>query len=244
MSRVLPQPRTLDQRWYERLWDILVKTWHDNDSELVWSNSPQTLTNKTFGGTGGSATFDADGTLVLSDDATFFTDLQGSALRVKVQGTGVSVNEAENTVDFTTAADLNDYAYDNQQMPHSWKVGSDLHLHIHWEQTQANVPNWLFRYRWQTQGAAKTTTWSDYLVPNLAFTYVSGTLNQISYGAGITPPEGAGLSDVLEIRLYRDTGNDSTLFAGADPMTATARFTFVDVHLENDTLGSRTEYAK
>jgi len=52
------------------------------------------------------------------------------------------------------------------------------------------------------------------------------------------------VSDIIEMRLIRDTVNTSTLFTGADPYTGTVGITSMDLHFECDTLGSRTEYTK
>ena len=75
---------------------------------------------------------------------------------------------------------------------------------------RANVPNWLLQYRWQTQGAAKTTAWTSAKYSTHAATYTSGTINQITKWAAIAPPTGAGLSDIVQFRILRDTANDTT----------------------------------
>ena len=41
-----------------------------------------------------------------------------------------------------------------------------------------------------------------------------------------------------------DNTNTSTLFAGNNTYTATARVTSFDIHIECDDLGSNTEYTK
>ena len=105
------------------------------------------------------------------------------------------------------------------------------------------MPNFLLKYRWQIQGGAKTTAWTSLVVTTNAASWTTGTLNQITHAAAITPPTGAALSDVIEVQVFRDTGNDSGLFA-ADPYTATVGITFIDFHIEVDTTGSRTEYSK
>jgi hypothetical protein len=186
----------------------------------------------------------SDGTVILNGTATTWDDLQGSVLSLEKQGSGLSTNVAENTVDFTTGATLNDYLYDNYQMKHKWMLGSNVHPHIHWEQTQANHPNFLIRYRWQRQGELKTTAWTDLPMTEDAFTYAAGTLNQISSGGAIVPPTGYGLSDILEFQIFRDNSNDSGAFAGADPYTGDASIVFIDIHIEADTLGSNTEFVK
>lgn len=190
--------------------------------------------------------FELDGTMKLNGNATVFDDLTGDITRTKTAGSRVTINDVENTVDFTSAAITTDYLFLNYQTSHKMKLGSNIYPHIHWEQASANTPNWLIQYRWQKQGQAKTTAWTNYKCTSAAnaFTYVSGTLNQISYGAALTPPVGYALSDIIEIRVIRDTNNTSTLFAGADPYSGTVSITAVDIHYEQDTLGSRQEYVK
>lgn len=236
--------------------DALVKKYEDHrtassdvhgigaSAAVVGTNTTQVITNKKFGSSTNYTEFEADGSMRAVGNATTFEDLQGSVLNLQRQGTGVSLNATENSVDFTTSANLNDYIYDNFQVPHAWSVGSDLMIHCHWWQAEGNLPNFLVRYRWQVQGEAKTTTWTDIPFTVSAFTYSSGTLNQISYGAVIPAPVGAGLSDVLDIRFFRDTANTSGEFTGTDPYSATVALKFLDIHVERDTMGSRTEYTK
>lgn len=203
-----------------------------------------TYVDAKFGTAPNYTSFDSDGTMVANGNATTWDDLSGSALALQQTGPGVARNATENTVEFTTTSNLADYVYDNYQLRHAWKSGSTINPHIHWEQAQNNVPNFLIRYRWQINGGTKTTAWSDYKCNTPVFTYVSGTLNQICRGAGISAPVGYGISDVIEMRIFRDNANTSTVFAGADPYTVTVGIVFIDIHLEHDTLGSRTEYSK
>ena len=102
----------------------------------------------------------------------------------------------------------------------------------------------MIQYRWQIQGGAKTTAWTNYKMNTPAFSYTSGVLNQICNGSGITPPNGAGISDILEVRIIRDNANATGIFAGANVYNATARVTSVDIHVEKDTIGSNDEYTK
>jgi hypothetical protein len=217
---------------------------------LAWKEALEVRYNGTvrIGDVAGAvnySSFEADGTYLAVGTATTFEDMLGDVTQVKTSGTGVSINTTESTIDFTTLANLSDYAMINYQMSHKWKAGSNVFPHIHWEQTSANVPNFLIQYRWQRNGQAKTTAWTNYKCStNNAFTYVSGTLNQISYGAAITPPANYSISDIIQFRVIRDNANTSTVFAGADPYSGTVSITGVDLHFEQDTLGSRTEYTK
>jgi len=151
----------------------------------------------------------------------------------------------EGTVSWSDSADLNDYAFMNIQINHDWKIGTTVYPHIHWFQNQNNSVNWLVQYRWQVNEAAKTTAWTDLAMDSLAFTYSSGALNQISHtAAGLTPPVGAGLSDILQCRLIRDTNNDSGEFSGTDAYTGDADAMNFDIHVQINTLGSRQEFIK
>jgi len=203
-----------------------------------------TAATAVIGDSSNNSSFTEDGSLVFNGTATVFDDLIGTAMQLKATGVGISINAAENTLEYLTSANLSDYAYDNFQMSHKWKMGSTIYPHIHWIQTQNNTPNWLFQYRWQTNGLAKTTVWTNLICKTNAFPYTSGSLNQISYSAGIIPPVGANLSDIIQFRILRDTTNASTRFTGSDTYTATAGITSSDIHIEIDTIGSKQEYIK
>ena len=188
--------------------------------------------------------FEADGTMKMVGNATVYDDLTGDITRTKTVGIRVTLNDTENTIDFNNACTLSDYLFLNYQMSHKWEAGSTLFPHIHYEQSNNNIPNFLFQYRWQRQGQAKTTAWTNAICNVNVFTYTSGTLNQIADSVSITPPTNYGMSDIIEFRIIRDTANASGLFAGADTYTGTVSITSVDIHYKMDTLGSRTEYTK
>ena len=203
------------------------------------------------GGTGkiGTATdyteFEPDGTMKAVGDATTYDDLLGDITGVKTSGQGVTLNSTENKLDSVDSADLSDYAYFNYQLSHKWKLGSAVSPHIHYEQANQYTPNFLIQYRWQRQGQIKTTDWTNQKLNTNAFTWTTGRLNQIADGADITPPDGYGqVSDIIQMRLLRDTGNDSGLFDDEDLYTGTVGITSMDLHYQCDTLGSRTEYTK
>lgn len=200
---------------------------------------------KTQFGTGSNYTeFEADGTMKMNGTATVFDDLTSDLTRAKTIGTRVTFNDTNNSMDFTTLADTTDYVILTYQLSHKWKAGSTIYPHIHWEQAENNTPNFLIQYRWQKQGSAKTTSWTNYKTTTNAFTYTSGTLNQISHDSGITPPAGYGMSDLIQLRVIRDNANSSGVFSGADAYTTTVSVTSVDIHYEMDMLGSRQEYIK
>ena len=134
------------------------------------------------------------------------------------------------------------------QMSHRWKLGSVIYPHLHWVQTAAATPNWLIGYRWNINGeATNAAAWSYIKHSANVYTWSSGSLNQITKFDSITPPEGAGLSDLVHIKIFRDVANESTEFIGAENDGNTqddAAASSFDIHFEIDSAGSDTEYTK
>jgi len=196
---------------------------------------------------GNYSEIEADGTYRASGTATCFRDELNDLIKTGTNNPSshLVLDLTEGTLDFKDNCDLNDWALMNVQINHDWKLGSDVEPHIHWFQNANNIPNWLIQHRWQKQCGAKTTAWTSVKYTTNACTYSSGTINQITGFGTITPPVGYGqVSDIIQIRLLRDTANASTLFTGADPYTGDAEAVSFDVHIEVDTLGSRALYAK
>lgn len=240
------------------------KHWEDHaalvNEHIDWTNATQNLhtagrgdfddevTGATgqFGGATDHSQFEADGTLKFNGAATVWKDELGQLLgkRLENPSSRIVENIAEGSLTFKSNATTADYVVANPQINHDWKYGTNLHVHFHWWQVSANFPNWLLQYRWQRNGQAKTTAWTSVIPAEQTFTYVSGTLCQITEFVEITPPANYGISDILQMRLLRDTTNASGLFAGADPESSDVDAVSFDFHKQIDTVGSREEYAK
>ena len=197
-----------------------------------------------FGGDASYTAFDATGHQTMYTNARPWRDELGDVLTLKQLGTGLSTNATEASVDFNTAANLSDYLYKNVQLNHDKDLVSSVYPHIHFWQAQNNIPNFLFQYRWQVDGGSKTTAWTNLAANNVAFTYSSGTLNQIAYATAITVPAGTTLSDIIQFRILRDNSNASGVFAGADPYTATVGLMSFDLHFQLNSLGSTDQFTK
>lgn len=186
--------------------------------------------------------------------ASAYRDELGDALSLQKSGAGITVDAVELTVDFDYNATFNanpalaDYLYKNFQLNHDRDFSSDIDFHIHWFQAKNYSPNLLIEYRWQVNGAAKTTAWTKLKCNTLAFAYSAGTIHQISQAAGIVAPVNTQLSDIVQIRIYRDTGNASGKFGVTDPYNtggnASVKIMSVDVHLHIDQIGSTQKYVK
>jgi len=163
--------------------------------------------------------------------------------RLTVSAGRLDYNFTELTVDFSATA-----RYPNEpvcmvaQMPHAKRFGSAVSPHLHWIQTSEDVPNWLMAYRWYNNGAAVPSTFTLAAASYEAFTYTSGDMMQITEFPMIKPPSQENVSSILDIRLYNDSGNASTLFDDAAAVIGEAKE--FDLHYEIDSVGSGTEYVK
>jgi len=181
---------------------------------------------------------------------TYFDDLQYQMVgqRLTSPSSDIIYSTYYNYVIFKKTADYpDDYLIMAIQMSHRWKIGTVVYPHIHWLQTAATMPNFLINYNWEVQGAAESNSFT--LQPHTAnaFTWSAGSLNQITKFGSITPPAGAGLSDILFIYIFRDVANDSGEFAGAEVdanVQDDAYTSSFDIHFEIDQAGSDTEYVK
>jgi hypothetical protein len=129
------------------------------------------------------------------------------------------------------------------QMSHKWYSGDVIRPHVHWWQSAAAIPNMLLKYRITAPGAA-IGSWVLAATQSQAFTYTSGTLHQISKWPEIDMSAVTGVSAVIDFKVFRDTANTSTEFAGADPLTGDWLAKEFDFHFPINSLGSRQEYVK
>jgi hypothetical protein len=158
----------------------------------------------------------------------------------------VDYNFADNTIDFATNARYDDEPLGHIfQMPHCWKIGTIVRPHVHWIQEENNNVNWLMAYRKLRNGHDDFSTTGYTLVKcgDPIFTYTSGSIVQICRFGDIDMT-GLGVSDFLQVRLYRDSDNDSGEFAGADPYTGVGKLLQLDIHYQREDLGSVQEYSK
>lgn len=129
------------------------------------------------------------------------------------------------------------------QMPHAWQEGSTIHPHIHWLQSQAEVPNFMIEYRLYNNGETPPAVWTKVKYDNTVFPYTSGTILQITGLPEINMSD-IRISGFVDIKLYRDTANASSLFSGSDPVGTNVTIKELDIHYLSDTNGSRHEYIK
>ena len=143
------------------------------------------------------------------------------------------------------AFNLNDQAFATCQLPHTYKEGTDLLIHLHWTPRDrgvtesGNAVGWKIDYSIANVGgdfpAASTVDLSD---------TVTGTDDRSEVAGSVSiPGAGIGISAQIMLRIYRtDTGSDDT-WVGTGGANSPALLE-VDIHHEVDTQGSRQEFIK
>jgi len=139
---------------------------------------------------------------------------------------------------FTYAFDFNteEELYFVAQMPHSWKLGTDLDIHVHWGGSDASVANvvWGLEYSAATIGGNLGTTT---IITTTGTT--SGVASDNQY-TDFTPVITTGweLSQLILCRIFRDATN------AADTYNADAYLYEIDFHYKQDSIGSQEEFLK
>lgn len=144
----------------------------------------------------------------------------GGLLAYSFTGTGVTVNQV----------------YFAIQIPHSYKLGTNLRPHVHWTPTTTDAGNvvWQLEYAWQDLGAVFSAATPIEIIDaaaGVAWEHQLAEFPEIS-GAGVD------LSSMLICRLFRNPAHTSDTY-GQD-----AALLEFDIHFQANTLGSREEFSK
>ena len=124
------------------------------------------------------------------------------------------------------------------QMPHNYKLGTDIYPHIHWQQMNANDVVWKLEYKWSIPNALVPGAFTAVTATTRLYTWAADNLHQYDGWAAISGAAITKISSVLLFKVFRDDNVD----AGAGGGDALA-FEF-DLHYEMDTLGSKSEFIK
>lgn len=162
--------------------------------------------------------------------APFSQTRQGALLKPDFDTTNVGLLFPQN--------DDTEITYIIMQLPHKYKLGTNIHPHIHWQQMNGNTVVWKFDYKWFDVGEAVPGAFTTVTANAQAFTWAAGNLHQIDMFPAISGAGIGSVSSILLLKVYRDDNVD----AGAGGGDALA-FEF-DIHYEIDTLGSQSEFVK
>ncbi len=191
---------------------------------------------------------ESDGTVRMENNATVWDDLMvfpdattkfGSKVPeyVKFKDNGSS----SQGVGLNMFSDSNEEElYFTVQIPHSYKIGTDLHPHVHWT-TATVAPNgsnvvWGLEYTIQPIGGTFGNTTIIYATTSIS-TPVGPSQHLINSFSTI-PGTNIGISTILVCRLFRAVSHTGDTFANDVGLLG------FDIHFEQDTFGSRLEYTK
>lgn len=184
----------------------------------------------------------AGGTMELKGDATVFDDLRfpsNSSNRIAGQEPTV---EATSGLLLFSKTQLNT-VFALVQLPHSWKEGTTIYPHIHWQKADGGDTNpvvWEVKYKHIPIGGVMDAAWTTEEKDNVVgVTPDDGTADKhlITAFTGISMA-GKTISHCILFWVSR-LGNDA-----GDTYDDDARFMEFDVHYEMDTLGSDEEFTK
>lgn len=145
-------------------------------------------------------------------------------------------NAAGNLLAFRFSPTTVEQLYGTFEMPHTYKQESLLDIHVHWCPT--------------TTGGGNVVWAMEYSIVNIDGTFPVNATITVTAAAGTTAWKhlysdiavvtgtGINLGAVCVFRLYRNASD------GADTYAGDAALISFGVHIQHDTLGSRTELAK
>jgi len=207
--------------------------------------------------TGGNVTkFEADGTLVLEGAATVWDDFlvnpdatSRGGSKTPVWG-GTSGNEFKDNGSGSQGVFLwmfsalqEQEVYFTVQLPHKYKVGTDLYPHVHWT-TATGTPSrtnvvWGLEYTVIKIGSHfpnTTISTGNSIIGGIPT--ITGTGQHLITSLPVISGTAIDISTVIVCRLYRATGDSNDTFANEVGLLS------MDFHYQIDTEGSRSEYTK
>jgi hypothetical protein len=129
------------------------------------------------------------------------------------------------------------------QMPHSWKQGTAVHMHVHWLSLSTGNPNevvrWGFEYCVANINAVFPATATIYATAPYSPPSTTPTIDThyLTEFAEISMT-GKTVSCIMLGRIFRNSSN------AADTFTGTAGLVSIDAHYQLDSLGSSSELTK
>jgi hypothetical protein len=171
----------------------------------------------------------AQKTLVL--DTVVYDDIVIAAMNLRGGGTPPDYVAFQNSIyaaSFKNAS--TDIVYGSFELPHTYKEGTDLELHLHWSPSTVNTGNCVFNFAYSI--AAMAGTFGAEVVRT--FTQAgSGTINKHQYVSADAVIPGGGtmtIGTIIVFALSRPTG---------DAFSGDAFLHSVGCHYQVDTMGSR-----
>jgi len=222
----------------------------DGDTNLFIHNKEGAGKNIILGGTANNTTIESDGTLKFNGNATVWDDImifpdgtsRGSS-NAPVWTLFKNNSGSQGVWLFFFSNTQEQEVYFTLQIPHSYKVGTNLLPHVHWT-TNSGTPSgtnvvWGLEYTVISFGGtfpSTTTISNNTVIP--AIGTPSGTGQHLITSLGAISGSGLGISTILVCRLFRKVDDPLDTFGNTTGLLG------VDFHFEKDTEGSRAEFTK
>lgn len=191
---------------------------------------------------GNYSEFEADGTLKFVGNATTFDDLQFGISGGKVPAVNTPTFEA-----FTTNTNEYSFAVDDyidlsaNELFHRWKIGSsgEFHLHVTTKAANGTGANRFAKFTLYIAYADTNEVWVETsLTEELTIPDGTAALTHFLLNMGDLALTNQLIGCQVKLRVKRIAATGGTEYAGNIFITQ------VGSHLEQDTIGSRTEYVK
>ena len=230
--------------------DLILKT--NNISRVSVSSDGVTKIGDITGGN--NTKFEADGTIVLEGAATVWDDFLVNPDATSRGGSKAPVwggssgnpfknNSSQGVFLWMFSASTEQEVYFTVQLPHKYKVGTDIYPHVHWTTatgtpTRTNVV-WGLEYTViKIGGSFPSTTLStgNSIISGIAS--IAGTGQHLITSLPAISGSNIDISTIIVCRLYRATADANDTFANEVGLLS------MDFHYQIDTEGSRSEYIK
>jgi hypothetical protein len=215
---------------------------------LVQKGTLSGLENGYLGGPVHHTTFEADGTMLMSGDATVWDDI-----RIIPSVWDVAGGTDPDIIDYLangagTAFKVYAFAKGDQgwftlQLPHGYKAGTDLMAHVHWTPGPRGVAENTKVVQWRLEYSIVSIGGN---FPSPSTIPIPGTCDGVNHKHLMTAQVaisgvGLGISSQMFGRIYRFNDVSDTWVGIGNNLPI---FIELDFHIEMDTIGSRTSLGK
>jgi hypothetical protein len=203
-------------------------------------------------GSGTNTVFlNSDYGLLLNGNTTVWDDLRVPVTSLKTAGSkdpgfavAFSTGGSQGVFTYFFDAATEEELYFALQIPHDYKLGTNLHPHVHWFPSSAGTGTVSWGLEYNIANITGTFGNTSIIYGNVATPNEVNLASKRHYLTEIGELNGSDILSVSTMLLCRLFRNATGVGGSGDSYPQDAGLLEVDFHYERDTLGSRTEYAK
>ena len=177
--------------------------------------------------------------VVLED--TVWDDLRFPASAVRVGSAQPATEQSyRGGIVLSFASNADNSVYFIAQMPHKWKEGTDIEIHVHWTIPVSGAGGGAENVKWDITHSVASIGGSFPVESTITATHDvqnDSANDHLLTNIGTIDMAGHTFSNCIIFSLTRDTGV-------ANDYASAAYLVEVDIHYQIDSLGSKEEYAK